>query len=119
MSDNVINYWVLPALADKKIIYRGFAAEVIKAAKSRFGVNVLEKTRKRETCDARQLVCYILRTNTELSTTKIGELLNINHATVLHSVTQTETLLKSDKKYRRKYQPFVDEFKDKLNFFND
>ena len=33
-----INYWVLPAIADRAQINRGFANEVIKAAESRYGV---------------------------------------------------------------------------------
>ena len=115
----IINYWVLPAIADRRTINTGFASEVIRAAESRYGVKLTERTRKRDVCDARQVVCYILRYSTELSTTKIGELLNIDHATVIHGSAQAQMLLKHDKIYRQKHKPFVDEYMGKLSITNE
>lgn len=108
--DGKLNYWLVPALADRRVINNSYAAEVIRAAGSWYSVDVTERTRRRDVCDTRNVVCYVLRRSTDLSTTKIGNMLHLDHATVIHGSAQAEMLLNCDKQYRRKYQTFVDEF---------
>ncbi len=51
------------------------------------------KTRKREISDARQLVMYLAKKHTQLSSTNIGMRLMRDHATVLHAVKQVDQRL--------------------------
>ena len=56
------------------------------------------KSRKREISDARQLVMYFAKKDTQLSSTNIGMRLQRNHATVLHACKQIEQRLSLEKK---------------------
>lgn len=55
------------------------------------------KSRKREISDARQLVMYLAKRETKLSSTNIGLRLSRDHATVLHSCKQVEQRLSVEK----------------------
>jgi chromosomal replication initiator protein len=46
---------------------------------------ITRKTRKREICVPRQIVCYFARDKTALPLNEIGFNLNIDHSTVLHA----------------------------------
>ena len=56
------------------------------------------KSRKREISDARQLVMYFAKKDTQLSSTNIGLRLQRNHATVLHACKQIEQRISVEKK---------------------
>ncbi len=58
------------------------------------------KSRKREISDARQLVMYLAKRETQLSSTNIGMRLSRNHATVLHACKQIEQRLTVEKKFQ-------------------
>lgn len=47
--------------------------------------DIVSKKRKREYVEARQILIYLTRKNSTITTTDIGKLLNIDHATVLYS----------------------------------
>lgn len=59
------------------------------------------KSRKREISDARQLVMYLAKNNTQLSSTNIGMRLSRNHATVLHACKQIEQRISIEEKYKK------------------
>lgn len=61
---------------------------------------IFGKSRKREISDARQLVMYLAKTKTQLSSTNIGLRMARNHATVLHACKQVEQRLGIERKFR-------------------
>ena len=69
------------------------------------------KTRKREISDARQLVMYLTKKTTQLSSTNIGMKLSRDHATVLHACKQIEQRLSIEKKFRHEVEMIENELK--------
>lgn len=59
------------------------------------------KSRKREISDTRQLVMYLAKKYTSLSSINIGSRLSRNHATVLHSCKAIEQRLEFEKDFRQ------------------
>jgi len=57
------------------------------------------KSRKREISDARQLLMYLAKKETKLSSTVIGNKLERTHATVLHACTQIEQRMSVEKEF--------------------
>lgn len=58
------------------------------------------KSRKREISDARQLIMYLAKNGTQLSSTNIGLRLSRDHATVLHACKQVSQRLSIEKTFR-------------------
>lgn len=69
------------------------------------------KTRKREIADARQLVMYLSKNKTQLSSTNIGVRFARNHATVLHACKQIEQRLSIDPKFKAEIAEIEDVLK--------
>ena len=69
------------------------------------------KTRKREISDARQLIMYIAKQETELSSTNIGLRLSRDHATVLHACKQIEMRITVEKKLKEDVDKIMLEIK--------
>lgn len=67
------------------------------------------KSRKREISDARQLLMYFAKKETQLSSTNIGLRLNRNHATVLHACKQIEQRLTVEKSFADDVQKILEE----------
>ena len=67
------------------------------------------KSRKREISDARQLVMYLTKKSTQLSSTNIGQKLSRDHATVLHACKQIEQRLSIEKKFRHEVEMIENE----------
>ena len=66
---------------------------------------ILQQTRVEHVCHCRQLICHILKRlfQKNITTNFIGSRLNIDHATVLHSIKQIQNRLDTDATYRSKY----------------
>jgi chromosomal replication initiator protein len=69
------------------------------------------KSRKREISDARQLVMYFAKNETQLSSTNIGLRLSRNHATVLHACKQIEQRLSVEKTFKEEVEKIKNELK--------
>ena len=69
------------------------------------------KTRKREVSDARQLVMYLTKKSTQMSSTNIGLKLSRDHATVLHACKQIEQRLSIEKKFRHEVELIENELR--------
>lgn len=67
------------------------------------------KSRKREISDARQLVMYLTKKATQMSSTNIGLKLSRDHATVLHACKQIEQRLSIEKKFRHEVEMIENE----------
>ncbi|MGM9804732.1 MAG: chromosomal replication initiator protein DnaA [Muribaculaceae bacterium] len=73
--------------------------------------SIYGKTRKREISDARQLVMYLAKELTQLSSTNIGMRLSRDHATVLHSCRTVKERLTVDKKLQEDVEKIKNELK--------
>jgi len=74
---------------------------------SRYGLDwgiILTKSRKSDIIDARRIYCGVLRNIFNLTYSKIGTILNKNHATILHNVQQHDIFVKILKSYKKNYE---------------
>jgi chromosomal replication initiation ATPase DnaA len=68
---------------------------------------IKSETRKAPVVEAKRFICHYLKFNTNLTTTSIGNAVNIDHATVLHHARQHNNLMQTDALYAIKYSSFV------------
>tara|TARA_B100001057_G_C22442506_1_gene791780 strand:- start:8 stop:439 length:432 start_codon:yes stop_codon:yes gene_type:complete len=61
-------------------------------------------SRKQKYVFARHTYCALVRNLTKLSSSRIGESINRDHATVLHSCKVHSQLMQTDKQYRDRYR---------------
>jgi len=61
-------------------------------------------SRVRIIVDARRLYCGILRNIFRLTFQEIGDMLNKNHATILHNIQQHDTFVRILKSYKKNYE---------------
>lgn len=62
------------------------------------------KSRVRIVVDARRLYCGILRNIFHLTFQHIGDILNKNHATIMHNIQQHDAFVKILKSYKKNYE---------------
>ncbi|MBO4884680.1 MAG: chromosomal replication initiator protein DnaA [Clostridia bacterium] len=84
---------------------------IIKAVAEYFSVSeadILSQRRNREIAQARQLAMYLIREQTQLSTTRIGDLFGgRDHTTVMHACEKIADLATRDDEIRRAVQHFT------------
>ena len=98
------------------------SANVIKNAIIRVACNntrlslqeLRKKSRKREHVEARQIMCYLLRCRTKMTTTSIGLIFNYDHSTVIHCCKQVPDLVLYDEDFKRKFQRIEKQLKEEL-----
>lgn len=75
---------------------------------------VYTKTRKRDVVQVRQISMYLAKKHTDISTSKIGQLIgNRDHATVLHACKIIKDLVEVDKSFKSKIGDIESSFKHK------
>lgn len=75
---------------------------------------VYTKTRKRDVVQVRQISMYLAKKHTDISTSKIGQLIgNRDHATVLHACKIIKDLIEVDKSFKSKIEDIESSFKHK------
>ena len=87
---------------------------IVEAVCSHYGLDsdlLFGKSRKREISDARQVVMYLAKKMTQLSSTNIGLRLSRNHATVLHACKTIEERLSVEKELRWDLEKIENAFK--------
>ncbi|MDA8940916.1 hypothetical protein N9H34_02140 [bacterium] len=62
--------------------------------------SIISRVRHREVVGGRQLFCYIMREKFGFSYTKIGRLIERNHATIMHSNKSHKDNYQFDREYR-------------------
>tara|TARA_R110000803_G_scaffold76140_1_gene140683 strand:- start:204 stop:638 length:435 start_codon:yes stop_codon:yes gene_type:complete len=67
-------------------------------------ISIESKSRVRLVVDARRMYCGILRNTFGITYTKIANILNKNHATILHNVNQHDNFVKILKSYRLNFE---------------
>lgn len=114
MEVNTINIFILNYLEIIRDIVEAYT-----------GLDVSDRTRKRETVDARKLYCYLSREKTNYSLKNIGDLIGIGHVTVLFHCNTSKDIIRFDPDFRKKYTDClnllpsnvsVDEYKDMYRF---
>lgn len=77
--------------------------EIAQVVSEHFNIDpdlIYSKTRKREIADARQIVMYLAKKHTKLSSTAIGTKLSRDHATVLHAEKTVSQRASVDKQFQ-------------------
>jgi chromosomal replication initiation ATPase DnaA len=86
-----------------------FAMKIKKVVEHYFGIeNIEKKTRKKEWRKPRQIASHLTKRSTKLSLQAIGEIYDVDHATVLHSITVVENECNTDKAFRKDYDAIVE-----------
>lgn len=86
--------------------------DIITAVQHYTGVDMFEKSRRREVVMARYIAMYGLRATTNLNLEQVGKICgNKNHATVLHAIKLINNLLEVDKEFKQEYKPLLNQFK--------
>lgn len=68
------------------------------------------RTRKREIVEARQVCMWWLKNNTKQSLAEIGSYFgDFDHATVIHACKTVNNLIDTDKLFKEKIEPFIQE----------
>lgn len=62
------------------------------------------KSRVRKVVDARRLYCGLLRDIFHLTYQEMGNILNKNHATIIHNIQQHDTFVRILKSYKKNYE---------------
>jgi chromosomal replication initiator protein len=89
-----VSIYALPGIQRKKRSIK--AEEILSIVAEYFNVNVKElKSRKRgkKLCIPRHLYCLIAKSETKLSLREIGELIQRDHATVIHAIKNVGNLV--------------------------
>ena len=107
VSEKIINYWVIPGIKESKIDIETFKNNLISMIQEQTGIPLIVKTRKKLVCEGRQLAAYILRQR-RLTLSNIGEILNVDHATVLHSQKAITNYLKYDKYFLERWRSVLE-----------
>ena len=99
-----INHWTFPALPRNDEV---IADQIINDLNEFAEVDLKMRTRKRDVLEPRQVACYLIRQNTELSLMKIGKILGIDHSSVIHSVDVVRELRKYDKVFAERWKEWL------------
>ncbi len=78
-------------------------------------VQITHGSRERINVDARKIITYIMKSNTNVGLTGLGVLMNKNHATVLHQFRSAENLLSVDQTFQKSYNLVILAFENQLN----
>jgi sporulation-control protein spo0M len=78
---------------------------------------VESRSRKRVIVDARRLYCGILRNVFGLTFHQIGEMINKNHATIVHSIKIHDNFVKILKSYKKNYEEIESMFYLSENYY--
>jgi len=86
-------------MSELKLEYAEALSKIVNKA---FKAEILSEKRSRENVDARRVFCFILRNESNTSTS-IGDFLKKDHATVLHYIRTFKGLIDSDSSFRERY----------------
>lgn len=88
-----MNYWIVPSVHKQKLTRterEQLASEIIDVVSNYYGVAIKDikgRSRKREIVKPRQVIVFLLRTKAKMKLTDIGQVLERDHTTVIHSIT--------------------------------
>jgi chromosomal replication initiator protein len=88
-----MNYWIVPTVLKQnftKSEREELASDILKTVSNYYGVSIEDikgRCRKRKIVKPRQVIMFLLRTKARMVLSDIGEVLNRDHTTVIHSIT--------------------------------
>jgi chromosomal replication initiator protein len=88
-----MNYWIVPSVLKQKLTKNErtqLANDILNTVSNYYGVTINElkgKCRKRRIVKPRQVIMFLLRTKARMVLSDIGEVMNRDHTTVIHSIT--------------------------------
>lgn len=89
------------------------AKQILTYVQDRTKVDVSKKTRRREFVYARSLYFKLIREHTSMSFSEMGRNMKVDHATVIHSISNTfPTAFRYGKAIREAYRDFESCFTD-------
>jgi chromosomal replication initiator protein len=85
------------------------AEDIISIVKAYTGTEILQKTRKREVSDARQIAMYLIKENTSLSYRQTACACGLqSHASAWHACRQVKLHMSIDRAFKEKYGDLID-----------
>lgn len=120
VEKKLIHYWVYPGMVNRPKVIS--IEKLFNCIELKLGVTkeqLICPVRKREYVDARHMFALFLRRNTNLSTTRVGKLLNRDHSTVVYSVKTGYGLYQSDKQFKSTYKELEDMLINDIFMYND
>ena len=87
-----MNYWIVPSVLKQHLTKNEreqLANEIIDTVTQYYQVSIKDikgKSRKRRIVKPRQVTIYLLRTRARMILSDIGEVMNRDHTTIIHSV---------------------------------
>ena len=78
-----------------------------------------KKTRKKSVSQNRQIACYFLLKYTYLTTTKVGQIFDLDHSTVVYSRKNISSLIRFDKQIERFCNSIESEIKTNVNIIDN
>lgn len=89
----------------------GKAKSIKKKVEDFTQTDLKHKCRKREIVEPRFVAVYLIRYKTDLTLIKIAGMFGyLHHEGVIHACKSVDNLLNYDKKFKNKYQRFIDSF---------
>ena len=88
-----MNYWIVPSVLKQRMSKsekQQLASDILNTVSNYYGVTINElkgKCRKRRIVKPRQVIMFLLRTKARMVLSDIGEVMNRDHTTVIHSIT--------------------------------
>ena len=88
-----MNYWIVPSVLKQRMTKsekQQLASDILNTVSNYYGVTINElkgKCRKRRIVKPRQVIMFLLRTKARMVLSDIGEVMNRDHTTVIHSIT--------------------------------
>jgi len=100
----VKTYWFSPVYKKRTYKY------IIDSVLLHYGITELilrSETRLRRVVDARKVIGYLLHVKLGMSSTEVGNLINRDHATVLHYRRYVESQIILNRKYKEHIYSFI------------
>jgi chromosomal replication initiator protein len=94
-----MNYLVIPGVKPGVLIHNG-QNFILSAVLDHFSLkyeDIKKKSRERKIVMPRQICMWLMRKHASMTLKQIGELFNLDHTTVIHSVTTINNLMDVDK----------------------
>lgn len=111
-TSNKMSYWSIPGVKYESGAEK--ANYIITNLSKSVGVDIRQRTRLRNVCEARQVSMYMIRMHTGLSLQAIGRLYackgneqGFDHASVMHAINNVSIWLEGDMPFRKKWKNII------------
>jgi len=82
-----------------------YLLKILENVKDVTGIDLLtNKSRNRETVDARKIYCYLAKDLNIYSLKEIGQPIGVDHSTIIYHVRECKNLIEIDKAFKSKFE---------------